>query len=270
MEIIKTNQKGTKYIENEKGEVLSKECTECKQVLNIDFFHKRESGLGGKYPRCKQCCKSYKEKNRDRLSKYYKRRNEEKREVRRSQNREYYRMNKDRIIEKSKKYYKENEKEVKAYVKDWYDRNRAEISKRKKKYNEENPHIRKSIRQRYKARRYSLPQNLTTNQTKQLLSIGCILTGEKNDLHLDHFIPLSWGHGGTTFENMIPLSAELNISKNNRNPFEWIKTRNDIDISRWNAAIEHLARLNGMTAKEFEEYVYWCENNKREVTEEAN
>ncbi|MED1350592.1 hypothetical protein P4U51_30005, partial [Bacillus paranthracis] len=91
-------------------------------------------------------------------------------------------------------------------------------------------------------------------------------------IHLDHFIPLAWGHGGTIIENMIPLRGDLNISKNDRNPFEWIKRediREIVDMAKWHETIEYLAKLNGMTTKEYEEYVYWCEENKRDLTATA-
>ncbi|MED3182042.1 hypothetical protein P4305_18730 [Bacillus thuringiensis] len=117
-----------------------------------------------------------------------------------------------------------------------------------------------------------MPKTLKPNDVSTLLNCGCALTGDMDDIHLDHFIPLSWGHGGTVIENMIPLNGTLNLSKSDRNPFEWIKRediREIVDMAKWYETIEYLAKLNGMTAKEYEEYVYWCEENKRDLTATA-
>lgn len=97
----------------------------------------------------------------------------------------------------------------------------------------------------------------------------CALTGQKNDVVLDHFIPVSWGHGGTYRGNVILLSAVLNKSKDNRNPFEWIKdsrVKSKVDIERWHKLIQYLSGLHGLTIEEYERYVYWCSDNRRVAT----
>lgn len=90
----------------------------------------------------------------------------------------------------------------------------------------------------------------------------CPLTSS-SDIHLDHFIPVAWGHGGHYIGNIIPLESTLNQSKSDKNPFEWIKLREDIDKNKFNDLITHLAKLNNMDVEEFIEYTYWCEKNKR-------
>lgn len=118
------------------------------------------------------------------------------------------------------------------------------------------------------ARKRQLPDTLTAEQTAEVLQHGCALTGAHDDVHLDHFIPLSWGHGGTIIENMIPLEGSLNMSKGDRNPFEWIKredVQQRIDLRKWHNTVQYLAELNDMTPQQYEEYVYWCEENKRDL-----
>jgi hypothetical protein len=85
------------------------------------------------------------------------------------------------------------------------------------------------------------------------------------DFHIDHFIPLSWGHGGTYIGNVIPLSPKLNISKGNKNPFEWRNLLNDEHKMKFDLVVEHLSEINGMSYDLFKEYVYWCEKNKRDA-----
>jgi|GEM_PF-5646252 len=95
---------------------------------------------------------------------------------------------------------------------------------------------------------------------------GCALTGEKIDIEFDHFIPVSWGHGGTYKGNMVPMSSLLNMDKDNQNPFEWVKkpeVARKIDSERWQVLIEYLANLHGIAPDQYEQYVYWCSNNRR-------
>lgn len=95
---------------------------------------------------------------------------------------------------------------------------------------------------------------------------GCALTGDIDNIELDHFIPISWGHGGTYKGNMIPLRKDLNCSKDNQNPFEWVKNpsiRKKININKWNSTIQYLANLHGLSIEEYERYVYWCSDNRR-------
>lgn len=95
---------------------------------------------------------------------------------------------------------------------------------------------------------------------------ACALTGESDDIHLEHFIPISTSHGGTYEGNVYPLIEELNISKNGANPFEWIQLpdiNERIPADRWNTLVLYLAENNGLTAEEFREFVCWCFDNPR-------
>ena len=117
-----------------------------------------------------------------------------------------------------------------------------------------------------KAIRKSLPNSLTESDIKNILKTfgnKCSITNS-TDIDLDHFIPISWGHGGSYVGNVIPLDFKMNRSKTNKNPFEWVKGIK-IDLIKWNMLIEYLSKENGLTTGEFEKYVYWCERNKRKT-----
>jgi len=85
------------------------------------------------------------------------------------------------------------------------------------------------------------------------------------DLGVDHFVAISTGHGGTIKENLLPVSRTINCAKNNKNPFEWIKERPDLDIEVFEYSVNYLAELNGLTPTEYKEYVYWCFENPRSL-----
>jgi hypothetical protein len=129
------------------------------------------------------------------------------------------------------------------------------------------------IRRAEDHRKRTLERNLTVSWTrkdiesvKALFDGKCPLTGS-TDIHYDHFIPLGIGHGGTYVGNMIPLDAHLNESKQAKNPFEWIKTRDDVSMDVFNNVVDYLADINGMTSEEYRAFVYWCFDNKRNVDE---
>jgi hypothetical protein len=132
-----------------------------------------------------------------------------------------------------------------------------------------NPDIRKVRDHQERTRERSLTFSWTRKDIEVVRTQfdgKCPLTGSY-DIHYDHFIPLGIGHGGTYIGNMIPLDARLNESKQAKNPFEWIKTRDDVSMDVFNNVVDYLANLNGMTSEEYRAFVYWCFDNKRNVDE---
>lgn len=284
-------------IEIDGSRVEAKECTKCGEVKALGEY--QSNGKGGKRSDCKVCVKAYRKENAETLNEYGRKYYGENKKAHNELTRKYYEENKKSILRKqrewyeenkesakeyahkyyeenkeahnecTRKYYEENKEAIKAANRKWHEENKEVFKEYSRKWAKENPEKLKANKHRRRARKQSLPDTLTSEQTKLLLSQGCALTGTTDGIHLDHFIPLSWGHGGTTFENMTPLAAALNISKNDSNPFEWIKTRNDIEAWRWQELVEDLAELNGMTSKDYEEYVYECEANKRDLTIEG-
>ena len=121
--------------------------------------------------------------------------------------------------------------------------------------------------QRRRARIASLPNDLTTDQYADICAVfnnRCALTDAPisgGGVHIEHFIAVATGHGGTIAELCYPLRADLNLSMGARNPFEWYienADRFDIDAVKWNALINYLAAMNGMEPLEFRSYVYDC------------
>lgn len=211
--------------------VEAKECRECFNIEKLTNYYTQKKGLGGRTSTCKDCVLRKRADYR-----------EENREIVNERNRVYRSENKDSISEYKREYRKMNKAGERA------------------------------SEQRRRARKILLPDTLTGEQHRHLISRGCALTGDIGETHLDHFIPLAWGYGGSTIKNMIPLKGSLNLSKQDANPFEWIKRediRQQIDMNRWHETIVYLADLNDMTPKEFEEYVYWCEENKRDLAKGA-
>lgn len=225
------------YIEVNGKQVPAKDCGRCGKIKPLTDFTEIKSsrkGVGGRYSNCKECERLY----RIELEKIGDRR--ERRLIRVRNYEKGYR-------ERRKELYRKNISKMRNYSK-----------------------IKDAKRLAYER---NLRNDLTTSEYEEVLRIfdyKCALTGESNDLTLDHFIPLWTGHGGTYVGNVYPLSSSLNYSKQNSNPFEWV-SRNDIKSiiskEKWDFLIEYLAEKNGLTRDEFEQYVNWCFSNRREPDE---
>lgn len=131
--------------------------------------------------------------------------------------------------------------------------------------------IRKVIREsRRRARISQLADDLTIDQyhsTMSHFSGVCSLSGESENVELDHVLPLAIGRGGTTMGNMLPLRRDLNKSKSDKNIFEWFrenKAQFGLCEERFKTAITFLSSTNKMTTEEYQIYVYWCHNNPRQ------
>ena len=286
--VEKKNRRGTRYYENEDGEIAAKECKKCCEVKVKGDFSKDKTGIGGRQSKCKACQRKYCEENRDRISelkrKYqeenrasiserHRKYNEENRASILEQQRKYYGENRASIAEKKRKYREENHTSISEKKRKYREENRASISEYQRKYCKENPHIWSVAHHRRRARKSLLPDTLTKEQLEKIMDRfrgGCALTGCTDGIHLDHVIPVVIGHGGTTLQNMIPLRADLNHSKKARCIFDWfydVKDHFKLPQTKFDELIEYLAGINGVTADEYEDYVRWCHDNPRSLDE---
>lgn len=210
------------YIYHEKnGEVTARQCTICKEVKPIDDFFGCKGAFANKQRRCKICSTNA-----------------------------------------TKKYRKENPEWAIQYEKKRYEENREALLEKSRRWEQENREKSNARHRRRRARVRSLPDTLTAQQ-QQLLMLAqnheCILTGDKENLDLEHFIPVSIGFGGTTYQNCYYMNSSLNYSKWKKNPFEWIKTQEEgIQERFYTKLVPMLAKRNKMNIEEFEAYVYEC------------
>jgi 5-methylcytosine-specific restriction endonuclease McrA len=250
------NNTGVEYVEID-GLVVMKICKGCKELKKMDFFSPSKVSLGNTKSKCKNCQnekmrKEYKQnpENRKVQSQKWKEKNEEKNKRGKLK---WYRSNREKELNRMKLYREENTEVFKG----WWQRNREKT---------------RVYKERRLARKRSLPDDLTENQYKEILEYfgyECALTGQKKDIHMDHVIPLSTGHGGTTCNNIIPLFGSVNQSKNNNNIFEWFElngARFNIDNCKFDALIAYLAEVNNMTVEEYKAYVFWCHSNPVEFS----
>lgn len=156
----------------------------------------------------------YYEKNKDEINQ---RRREEYRanpEKKRKQDKRYYRASRKKIINKARQWRKDNPERYRAYNQQWA---------------EDNPETFANMMQaawaRRRARKQNLPDNFTNKDWQYCLEYWnnqCAICGENENLHADHWVPLSKDEElGTVAENMIVLCDHCN------------HTKHAIDAQRW-------------------------------------
>jgi hypothetical protein len=261
----KRTQQGTAYFENAICEVVAKVCTNCREVIALTGFTKHKSGLYGHRATCKVCSRK--------IDRQYREANPEKA---RECVRKCYEANSEKYRETTRQYREANPEKVRGYHRKYREDNKEKRRESDRKWQASNPEKCAIRQQRRRARRAALPDTLTLEQQLEIVSYfngGCALTGSTN-FHMDHVIPINCGHGGTNYANASPLRDDLNMSKSDRNIFEWFsdnRERFGLSQAKFDALIAYLAEVNGMTTKEYRAYVDWCFDNPRsldELTEE--
>lgn len=246
-------KRATFYIKD--SEVVARNCTKCKRITMRDYMTRHAGKYGGLGRFCLECNKEAPKRWKD--------------------------GNKDRVAETSKKYRENNKARISETTQKYREVNRVRITqnnrrhrlKYERKLYKNNPEIKLIRQQRRRARERALPDDLTAEQLTEINATfynTCALSGEPMDLHLDHVIPLSTGHGGTTYGNMIPLSAELNLSKHAQHIIEWFqlnRERFNLSQRKFDELITYLAEANEMTTDEYRAYVDWCFDNPRVIDE---
>lgn len=212
-----------------------KECTGCGEVKTLDAYHNAKKGKFGKAAKCRDC-KS-------------------------KQIAEWGAKNAEHRAEANAKYRKENADKIRESNARYRERNKDEIKKRQKRdYMQNGDRWRRHVLKR-RARKRELPDTLTSEQVIELhqhFEGKCALCDEPAE-HLDHFIPLASGHGGTIMENMVPLCSTHNLSKGAKNPFEWAATLAAPERERFDSLVSYLTVINGIaTVSEYEAHVTNC------------
>lgn len=225
----------TIYYTDKEGVIKRKNCRDCQETKNMDeFYVTKYGGLGGRRPTCKEC-------------ELY-------------ANREYQKEHVKEITQRRIAWRNRNPERDSDTQKRHLSRNRDKLNERRKMYP---TNINRA------AREFGLPAEFTVEDKEFLLEIfgGCALSGETDNIHFDHVIPLTTGVGGTVSWNIVPLKAGLNISKGNKNVFEWFrdnKRRFKLCEEKFNRMINYLASEKGVSREEYEKFVYEVFNYKGE------
>lgn len=228
-------------------------CSDCKESKQISEFNKNKSLKDGHEHICRECKKIRAAK--------YKARPEVKAKAREYELR-YRKKNADKIKSRNKELwsnpeYREKQKQYKIENKEKF-----------KEYNRK--YVAKSLPKRtvskhlWLASMEGLESNWSEDEYNDMMnnfSGKCAISGSSDNIEVDHFIARSTGKSGTHKGNMLPVSAKINQSKANKNPYEWIKNRSEEEKARFSIVISYLAGLNNMTEDEYRDFVYECYSN---------
>jgi len=223
-------------------EVDGKECTKCGEVKALTEYHKHTRSPSGYRAECMACVRQY-------SSDRYVIRREHIREI----NAKWSASNPEKVEERTRKHRQANPEKYRE---------------RRRKWDVDNPENNRAKTRRYRAMKRALPSRWTASDEAKMCE--CALMQSTAKVHVDHVIPLAWGHGGSYVGNMIPLSSTLNESKNDAHVYEWFSLnaeRFSLDRSRFVAMIAVVAEQNGLTSEEYRAYYDWCYANKRSVAQ---
>lgn len=264
--------------------VLGKVCTKCKIWHPLDDYHVRKTASDGRKPRCKECAREDKDAKkrafRTKLTEVTGVTGKECGMCREWKPLDSFSDGKclggkrSDCVEceraRNLRYFYDHYEERRLYGIKYNKENREKINDKLRKWYQNNPDKVASNNHKRRARKLNLPDDFTSEEMRRIYDKfrGCALTGDE-DIQWDHAIPLSTGYGGTTAKNMIPLRADLNMSKNDANIFEWFdrnKERFNLCETKFNTLIDYLANMNGMSIDDYRSFVYGCFENRREVS----
>lgn len=225
-------------------ELTTKICIKCDIEKSLDEFYSKKSNKDGKHRKCKLCVKeeskTYNENNKEKITeqrkinycknainakksrhKYY---NKNKDSILK-QKKEYYELNKNEIKEKAKAHYHNNTEKAKNRNKIYREKNRDELLAKKRQYNKTYIAKLSSINSKHKRKSIIKQGNVTTQQLKDLYqnTTNCYWCNNKfidNNIHLDHYVPLSKG-GQHTISNLVLSCPACNMQKYNKDPIEF-------------------------------------------------
>ena len=241
------------------GEIVSKECKTCGEIKDLSEFNRQKGGVGGKRSRCRKCTNEYLKEDRKKNPLKYN--SKHRIEYRKKYFETYYAENSTTIKNRSRVFYYSHRND-KDFIKKRADN--------KKRWARENPEMITLQNHRRMARKRNLPNDFTESDMQETLKKfegKCALTGEECDIHWDHVIPLSTGHGGTVSWNMLPIKSSLNVSKGDRHIIEWFEDNKNVynlSETRLRESFEYLANLKGVSVESYIKYIDWCFENKKE------
>ena len=180
-------------------------------------FRKKKDGKYGLRAECKLCKKQldkeYREKNIDKIREYDKQRYPQRREER---------------LEYSKKYQKENKDKIKEQRHQYYEENKDIIKERNKKYKQENPEKFFNWNANRRLKEENQGNGITKEQWYEMMDFfdwkcaysGEYIGGNSKNRTIDHIVSLD-KNGEHEIWNCVPMYANYNSGKRNKNMEEW-------------------------------------------------
>lgn len=215
---------------------MNKSCCRCGSVYedSLEFFRKTKAGNVSRI--CRPC---------DRAENKRQKQNESQ-EASKARGKRYRERHAEELKESKKKYRDEN-KEKEALRAKLYRQNHKEQRKvAKKRYYTKHPDkkLEKSKLSKHKreAKQKLLPFSFSSKEwdaCKCSFNNKCCYCGKDEELQQDHFIPLA-KNGEYTKNNIVPACPSCNISKSDKDFFEWYPQQTFYSKKRERAILKYL------------------------------
>jgi 5-methylcytosine-specific restriction endonuclease McrA len=184
-----------------------KTCTKCGETKPLEEFHRESRGRYGRRSRCKVCVnaqkKTWREANPEKVRAAFK---------------AWREADPEREYARHKAYREANPEKKRAAFKAWREANPDKERARKKAWREANPEKSRAACRRSRARKRLLEESFTPEQEARVLEVfqgQCFKCGSTDELHVDHYLPLSKGNPLRS-GNAIILCKSCNSSKRTR------------------------------------------------------
>lgn len=186
-------------------------CNKCKIEKNINEFNKGNN-KDELHCWCKNCCKEYKEKNKQKIQIN----NKSYRETHKEQIKNYDKIYRNNNKEKLRNYRKIHQESIKDQKKDYYTLNKEHILSRQKKYEKNRREIDINYKILCNLRRrlnHTIKNNYKSTSTINLL--GCSIKQLKEYLESHFKQGMSWSNYGKWHIDHIKPCASFDLSKPN-------------------------------------------------------
>ena len=245
----------------------TKKCKKCGEVKPLDEFYKYKRMKDGHFNKCKECClKDQQEYEQSDKGKKVKQKYNQSDKGKKAQQK-YRQSDKGK---KALQEYRQSDKGKKTQQKalqKYFQSDKGKKTIQEYRQSDKGKEVKKAHQANRRAMKSALPHSNSSDEWLEVVQKydnKCPVTGS-DEFDFEHFMSLNWGHGGSLKNNIYPLEHSLNIRKSTKNPFKWIKELTPQQQDKYRKVIHNLAEENGLTYKEFEQFVNWCEKNKRTV-----
>jgi len=185
-----------------------KRCNGCSETKPFSDFYKDNRPGRNVQSKCKDCQRAYKMQNSDRIK---------------GQRKLYYQNNKEQFSKSWKLRYETNPELIKQRSAKWRKENPERFAQQMVSWRLRNPEKHNEAGQKRRARRKANGVfTITKKELKRLYSSACFYCGAKEQITLDHVLPIALG-GRHSIGNLVAACRSCNTSKKDTLLIVWLK-----------------------------------------------
>ena len=237
-----------------------KVCTKCGKILvaNESNFNKSKHGKYGLRADCRECrnkykkkhykdhkeeilekMKEYREENKEKIKEYNKQYHENNKEEIKIRHKRYRDNNKEKRNEYSKQWYKKNKEHCKEYSEQYHKENKRHIKEKKKQWRKNNPEKCFNYTNKRRLLEENQGRGITKEQWYEMMEFfewrcaysGKYIGGDTTDRTIDYIVALN-NNGEHEIWNLVPMYANYNCSKQDKNWIDWYIQQEFFDIDK--------------------------------------